>query len=136
MHSMWIKQLIVAVSVFLIMDFLWLSVIAKKLYIEQLGGFLNLSNGNISPNYLAAIIVYCALIAGIFLFVLPQAHSALSALYYGFLFGIITYSIYDFTNLAVIAKWPVMICLIDVAWGGVLCGITSFVTALIKFGAN
>lgn len=127
-----VKQLAVAVIVFLVLDLLWLSVIAKKLYIQHLGNFLRLENGQITANYAAAFVVYCALVAGIFIFVLPLSSSPLCALYYGFCFGVISYAIYDFTNLAVISNWPVLICFIDVAWGGFLCGVTSYITALFR----
>lgn len=44
------------------------------------------------------------------------------ALVAGMFFGFVTYATYDLTNLATIKDWPILITLIDLAWG-------SFVTA-------
>lgn len=128
-----IKQALVATAVFLLMDGLWLGFIAKKLYIQHMGDFLRLQNGSIVPNYFAAVVVYAALIAGILIFVLPKADGNVwLALYYGALFGFVCYATYDFTNLAVIDKWPVWITFIDVIWGCIICGVTSAVACLFR----
>lgn len=125
-------KIITATFAMLILDGLWLGVFAKKLYINEMGQLLRLSQGSIQPLWLPAIIVYIALIAGILLFVIPKAQGVpLSALGFGALFGLITYATYDFTNLAVLSNWSVKISVIDTLWGMVLCGLTSFITVLI-----
>ena len=126
-----IKQILVATAVFLIMDGLWLGFIAKNLYIEHMGKFLRLENGSISPNYVAAALVYIALIGGILIFVLPKADgNAMHALYYGAIFGLVCYGTYDFTNLAVMANWPAWISIIDVIWGATICAVSSYAAAI------
>ncbi len=128
-----LKSVIIATVVFLILDGLWIGVIAKQLYMTQMGSFLRVANGSITPNFAAAAVVYVALVAGILIFVIPKAAgNPWAALGWGALFGLICYAIYDFTNLAVIAKWPVLLCFIDVLWGAVLCGITSFIVMWCK----
>lgn len=118
-----LKSIMIATVVFLLMDSLWIGVIAKQLYISQLGPFLK------TPNFLAAGIVYVALITGILIFVIPKAHgNPVLALLWGALFGLITYAIYDFTNLAIVKNWPIAMSLIDIVWGCVVCGITSCIT--------
>ena len=125
-------RIIVAIITFLILDTLWLGFIAKQLYINQFGSMLRLVNGSIRPLWLPAIGVYIVLIAGILLFVIPKAHGNIwLALGWGALFGLITYGTYDLTNLAVMANWPVTITLIDILWGVVICGLTSFFTLLL-----
>ncbi|MDF1654973.1 MAG: DUF2177 family protein [Coxiellaceae bacterium] len=121
-----IKSFVCTVVIFLIMDALWLGVIAKKIYIHYLGSVLRMHNGAIDARWPAAVLVYLALVVGIMVFVIPKAAGhPLWALLYGALFGFITYAIYDGTNLAVLANWSIPITIIDILWGMVICGVTS-----------
>lgn len=120
---------IVATLVFLLLDSLWLMFIAKKFYIASFGNLLRLENGSIAPLWIPTLVVYVALIVGILVFAIPKAHEQLwPALWWGALFGFVTYATYDFTNLAVMANWPVKAVIVDTLWGMVLCGTTSLVT--------
>ena len=126
----YILSMIAATCVVLALDALWLGYIARDMYFHSLGQYLHIESGVLTVNYYAAIVVYIAIIAGIFIFVLPGTQNQpLQAALRGALFGIITYAIYDYTNLAIIKDWPWLICCIDVLWGGFLCGTTSFVAA-------
>jgi uncharacterized membrane protein len=51
---------------------------------------------------------------------------------WGSIFGLVTYGVYDFTNLSVMNNWSITITFIDVVWGSVLCGITSVVATLLE----
>lgn len=129
-------KIIVAIIIFLILDGIWLGFLANKLYIDNIGSILRMHNGSIKANWLAAIVVYIALISGICVFVLPQAgSSAVHALLLGAFFGFVTYATYDFTNLAVLENWSLKISIIDTIWGMVLCGLTSSLTVLITSNA-
>lgn len=126
------KSLSVALISMLSLDFIWLNYVGKRFYLEGIGKLLRLnSNGSIDPNYYAALLVYGALIIGIFSFVIPLAHNSLERFLYGALFGLLVYIIYDFTNLAIVNNWPLKISIIDSLWGMILCAITSFLTGLI-----
>lgn len=121
-----LKSIIITGLSLLILDALWLGVIAKPLYLNQLGAVARFENGSLQALWLPALLVYIALIAGIVVFVLPKAQGDLLwGLIYGGLFGLITYAIYDFTNLAVLKDWSLMISIIDVIWGTILCSISS-----------
>jgi uncharacterized membrane protein len=39
--------------------------------------------------------------------------------------GLITYATYDLTNLATVKDWPLIITVIDLAWGMVLTSVVS-----------
>jgi len=126
---MFIKIYIVALSLFLAIDFLWLGIIAKNIYKEQIG-FLMKSN----VNFIAAFIFYLLFISGLVFFVLSPAiekGSWQTALLYGAFFGLITYATYDLTNLAIINNWPLSITLLDMAWGMTITALTSLSTFLI-----
>jgi len=43
----------------------------------------------------------------------------------GALFGMLSYSTYDLTNLATLKNWPVSITVIDIIWGTTVSTITS-----------
>jgi uncharacterized membrane protein len=123
-----LKLLLLISSTMLVLDGLWLGFIAKRFYIAEYGSMLRLDGNSMKPLLSAAAVVYIALIAGVLLFVIPKAAgNALAALGWGALFGIIVYAVYDFTNLSVMANWPLKVTFIDTLWGGFLCGVTSYV---------
>jgi uncharacterized membrane protein len=89
----------------LILDMTWLGFIAKNLYGDAIGSLLRKSGDSLAPNLPAAILVYVAIITGILFFVLPKAQGSYAmALLWGGLFGFLTYAVYDFTDLAILAN--------------------------------
>ncbi len=109
--------------VFFAVDMVWLGFIAKGFYRKHLGGFLS-----DQVNWTAAIVFYLLFIVGIFIFVILPAiekGSLLRAIGLGAFFGIITYATYDLTNLATLKNWPILIVMVDIAWGAVLTSIVS-----------
>lgn len=122
-------NIITATLTFLLLDGIWLGVIAKSFYRDNLSSFLGLSGGQLAVNWPSAIIVYVVLIAGIVLFPVAKAGDSLKlALIWGFLFGITVYGTYGFTNHALVQNWPLKVSVIDTFWGGALCALTSFAT--------
>lgn len=127
-----IKLFATALITSFIMDMIWLGVVAKQLYENNIGFLLRKSNGSLAPIWPSALLVYLAIVLGIILFVVPKANgNAAAALLWGAVFGAITYGIYDFTNYAIIANWPLKITIIDFIWGMVLCGTTSFIAVAL-----
>ena len=119
-------------SVF-ILDMIWLGVIAKNIYAENIGILLRKSGDAMNPIWWAAVVVYLCITLGVLFFVLPKAHGDyFLALACGALFGAVTYGIYDFTNYSILANWPWKITLIDFTWGIVLCGLSSLFAAFIQ----
>lgn len=90
------------------------------------------SSMQIRPIY--AFITYILIPIGLILFVYPKIDSNnwwQTSLMYGFLFGFISYGIFDFTNLALISKYPLDLAIIDSIWGGILCAIVVVITKYI-----
>lgn len=118
-----------------VLDMVWLGIIAKNIYAENIGVLLRKSGDILTPNWPAAVIVYIAIAIGILCFVLPKADgNYMMGFAWGALFGAITYGIYDFTNFSILANWPLKITLIDFVWGIVLCGLTSsFATVMQNY---
>ena len=126
---MFIKLFLIALPVFFIIDMAWLGLVAKKFYAQHLGFLMK-------PDitWYAAIIFYLLFITGLITFVISPAvekHSWSHAILFGALFGLITYSTYDLTNLATIKDWPVIVTVVDLIWGIVLSASVSIITYLI-----
>jgi uncharacterized membrane protein len=49
-----------------------------------------------------------------------------------FLFGALSYAIYDFTNYATIADFPLSFALVDTLWGGILFALTYIIMKKIN----
>lgn len=115
--------------VFLGIDFIWLSRVARGLYAESLGDLLLEK-----PNMVAAGIFYLFYVVGIVVFaVAPALRSGevMTAVLYGALFGLLAYGTYDMTNYATLKNWPVLITFVDIAWGGILTGFSAGVGYLL-----
>ncbi|MBP1754334.1 MAG: hypothetical protein H6Q59_732 [Firmicutes bacterium] len=124
-----IRNFFISLVVFLIIDMVWLTLIAKSIYSKYLGYLM-------APkvNFLAAFIFYIIFIIGLSVFVIHPAFvndSWRSALFMGMFFGLITYATYDLTNLATVKDWPVFITVIDLIWGSMVSGATAFISFLL-----
>jgi len=126
---MFIKLYLIALPVFFIIDMIWLVLIAKKFYSEQIGFLMRPD-----INWVAAIIFYLLFIAGLVTFVISPAfekHSWIHAALFGAFFGLVTYATYDLTNLATLKDWPVLVTVVDLIWGAFLAASISMVTYFI-----
>lgn len=131
---MFFKLYAIALPVFLVIDSIWLVLIAKNFYSKHIG-YLMAKN----PNLVAALIFYLIFIGGLIFFVISPAldKKLLShALIAGAFFGLVTYSTYDLTNLATVKDWPLIVTIIDLIWGMTLSAVVSAVTysIAIKIG--
>ncbi len=126
---MFIKLYAIAFSVFFTVDMLWLGFLAKDFYRAQIGSIMK---SNI--NWGAAILFYLIFIAGLVVFVISPAveqKSYVQALIFGAFFGLVSYATYDLTNLAVAKDWPLLVTVVDLAWGCVLAAFVSTVSYFI-----
>lgn len=126
---MWFKLYAIALPVFFAIDMLWLGVVARNFYRAQIGSLLKAD-----VNWAAAILFYLVFIGGIVFFVLAPALEKSSwryALLVGAAFGFITYATYDLTNLATMKDWPLLVTVVDLAWGSVLTGSVSVISYAI-----
>lgn len=112
---------------FMFLDFIWLGYLAKNFYKREVGHLLIENPLSQPQGIISALVVYAALVAGIFLFVLHGAKNYTEVMIRGALFGLISYAIYDFTNLCTLKDWSLKVALVDVMWGAILCGTTALV---------
>ncbi|MFP5343125.1 MAG: DUF2177 family protein [Candidatus Limnocylindria bacterium] len=116
-------------AVFFLIDLVWLGVVARGFYREQMGPLMA-----DSINWPAAIVFYLLWVVGLIYFAVLPALGAGSwprALLVGAAFGFITYATYDLTNLATLRDWPLMLTLVDIAWGTALGGVVATVSYLV-----
>jgi len=125
----YLKLYVVTLVSFLVIDLLWLGIVARSFYRSHLG-FLMAP----STNWWAASVFYLLFVLGILFFVLVpslEADSLGSVIMRGALSGLITYATYDLTNLATLQDWPLVLSIVDIAWGTVLAVATSSVGFMV-----
>src|SRR5262245_53434753 len=117
---------------FMTLDAVWLGVVMSDFYKGELGSLARRQGDALNPIWWAVVAVYLILPLGIIWFVLPRVSEdspVLSAALWGVIYGVITYGIYDLTNYATLDKWSLRYVVVDIAWGGVICGIATGVAS-------
>ena len=102
-------------------DFAYLSVI-KGHFARQIAA---VQGSPMTVNLFGVVVTYVLLIFGLNYFIIRPGRSARDA----FLLGLVTYGVYDFTNLALLSKWQLFTAVTDTLWGGTLFYLT---TVLVK----
>ena len=126
-----IKLAAVGALVFMVLDGVWLGLLMKNFYRDQMAPIARLADGGFAPNWPAAFVVYILLGAGIALFVIPQASTVSSAAGYGALLGLVVYGVYDFTNYSTLRQWPFVLTLADTAWGALATALAAAAVRIV-----
>lgn len=120
---------IITLVVLVVLDSVWLFTMGGR-YKEWLGHLF-------SPtvNFVPAVIFYFIYVFGLVYFViapgLKQGSSMWWFLLSGALFGLVAYATYDLTNHATMKDWPLVVTLLDIAWGSILTGVSSVIIVFI-----
>lgn len=112
-----------AAVVFCVMDFIWLTIIAKNFYQTHMGDLMA-----IEIKIVPAIIFYIIYLAGLVLFAISPAlreQNWLVAAGLGLLLGIVAYASYDLTNLATLKSWSISLTLVDIVWGAFVSAVSA-----------
>ncbi|MET3497626.1 DUF2177 family protein [Variovorax boronicumulans] len=122
--------------VLLVIDMLWLGIVAKNMYQSAMGDLMSPE-----PRLAFAAVFYLIYPIGLLIFaILPgtEAQSLTRVAVLGGLFGLFCYATYDLTNLAVIRNWPLALSFIDIAWGTLVSAVaaTAGAVALRWFAAR
>jgi len=129
---MYLKVFGLAFVIFILIDLLWLGIIAKDLYQKEMGHLMKQD-----VNFVVAIIFYIIFIAALTIFVLVpgiESGSLVKTIFLGALFGLASYATYDLTNYATMEGFPLKIVIIDLIWGTSLSTLISLFTYLIYQG--
>lgn len=124
-----IRNYLVSFAVFLLIDMVWLGLVARSFYTKHLGYIMA-----DKANFVVAFIFYAIFTFGLLFFVVSPALAAqdpLKALTYGLLFGFITYATYDLTNMATLKDWPFIVTIVDLLWGTFLGGTTAWLSFMV-----
>lgn len=115
--------------IFLLGDMIWLGGIAKGFYSKNLGHLMRET-----PDWITAAVFYLLYVIGILIFAIIPAmekRSLFLAIILGALFGFFTYATYDLTNRATLRDWPLLVVLVDIAWGALLTAATACASFMI-----
>lgn len=113
---------------FLLLDKLWLGVIAYEFYQRELD-FLLGPEFKLAP----ALLLYTLMTTAAFVFaVRPDIHDQPlhGTIWRAAFLGFVTYAAYDLTNQTTIENWPVIVTVVDTLWGAVAMTIISIVMHL------
>lgn len=113
----------VTAAAFFAIDLVWLGVVAQSFYREHLGHFLR--SEALWP---AALLFYAIYIGGILVFaVVPglEADSLRRTIALGAFLGLFAYATFDLTSLALFEDFPLIVVVVDLAWGTVLTASVS-----------
>ncbi len=119
-------------AAFVVLDGLWLGVLMRGFYRDQLGPLARMSGGSLAPLWWAAAVVYVLLALGIVGLVASRATSPASAAGWGALFGLVVYGVYDMTNMATLRGWPLQVALVDMVWGTAACAAAGWFTVVVS----
>ena len=109
--------------VFLSADAVWLGWVARSFYRDNLEGMLLEK-----PLLDVAGLFYGLYVVGIVIFGVMAGmrdDTWRSAAIYGALFGLFAYATYDLTNLATLKNWPMMVSVVDTAWGACVTAVAA-----------
>jgi len=113
---------------FVVIDAVWLGLVAKQFYSNQLGGLMRED-----ILFVPAGIFYLLYTAGIVLLAVRPEQPNLSLLnvaFYGAVVGFIAYGTYDVTNLATIKNWPPLMSVVDLVWGTTISSLVAVAGAI------
>ena len=123
------KWFAIALLVLIVMDGLWLGLVMKDFYRRSLAPVARMADGGLDPIWPIAALVYPVIAAGIAVLVLPRGDTAVATAAFGAFFGVVSFAVYDLTNHATLREWRAAMTIVDIAWGGISCGLASWVAA-------
>ena len=91
----------------------------KKHFANQI---LIVQSKPMSVQMLPVIVTYCILVFGLYYFIIKQRKSVMDAA----LLGFVIYGVYEFTNKSIIKDWTYFTAILDVTWGTILFGLTTY----------
>jgi uncharacterized membrane protein len=108
-----LKPYLAALIVMGILDALWLGVLAKDFYRQEMGEQMVAQ-----IRWVPALLFYLAYPAALVALALYPAGQPLGTqIARAALVGLMAYGVYDLTNLSTLRHWPLRLALVDTAWG-------------------
>ena len=108
-------------------DAVWLSLTAS----QTRSVFAEIQKQPLSIRIVPAILVYVIMTYAIYWFAVMKSQTPQQAAVNGAGIGIAMYGVYDLTNYATLAHYPIQFAITDIIWGTTLCTLTAFLTKWI-----
>lgn len=105
-------------SIMVLLDSIYLTA-SKKHFANQI---LIVQSKPMSVQMLPVIVTYCILVFGLYYFIIQQHKSVMDAA----LLGFVIYGVYEFTNKSIFDDWTYFTAILDVTWGTILFGLTTY----------
>lgn len=118
-----IKKLLLSIIILIVLDSIYLYLFSPH-FKQQI---FDVQNSQLQFDLFPAVICYFVLIFGLNYFILQRDNNILDAV----LLGLVIYTVYETTNMAILKKWNIKSVLIDSIWGGILFGLTTFIITLL-----
>ena len=118
------REVAIAAVVMLALDSVYLT-LTRKFWGNVV---MSVQNDRLILRYLPAAFVYGLLTIGLSYFVLQRGAKVEEA----FLYGIVVYGVYEFTNRAILDRWPMEAVIIDMLWGGVAMAATTYIVKRLR----
>ena len=116
-------HIIIPGIVLLVLDTIYISFIKHSFEMQ----IISIQKVAMKVRLLGAIMCYALLIFGLHYFILKPGRSVFDAM----LFGLVIYGVYEATNYATLKNWQMKFLIVDTLWGGVLMGLTTYITRII-----
>lgn len=119
-------QILLGSVLFPIIDTIWIGWLASDKYQQQI---MQVQGTPLQVRQWPLPLIYLLIGIGIAYLVLPRIKpesEIKDAVFYGGLLGLVSYGLFDLTNIAVLKDWNVPLAAMDMAWG-------TFLTALVSY---
>lgn len=119
----------IALVIFLILDGIWLGVVARNFYVSRMGDLML-----DQPRWGVAAIFYAIYIIGAVYFAISAGMAERSwqvAALNGALFGFFAYLTYNGTNLAVLRGYDEVVAVVDTLWGATVTAAVAGGTVMV-----
>jgi uncharacterized membrane protein len=117
------KTLIYSIIILTIFDAIYLKTFSAH-WKQQV---LDVQNSPMQFKWIPTIICYIVIIASINYFILQTDKSSKQKIIDATVLGLVIYTIFETTNMAIFKNWNIKSVIIDSIWGGILYGLTTFI---------
>jgi uncharacterized membrane protein len=109
-----------ALITFLVMDMVWMLVLARRFYRKELDKVLR-DEVRLIPVFLFYLVYIAILLAlTVMPHLDPSGQGLRGVIISSLLFGFASYGTYDATNYALMKDWPLNVTIVDILWGTVV----------------
>jgi uncharacterized membrane protein len=117
-------QYLLSAIIFVILDGIYLNFI-KGYFYNQIS---KVQGSQATLRLIPTAITYVFLIFILEYFIITKKENYKTA----FLLGFCIYAVYEFTNYSIFKNWTLMTVFMDTVWGGILFGLTTYLTSKIS----